>query len=151
MATYGMLTSWEPYLALFAVAFVAATLLPAQSEALLVAMVINGLFDPQLLLLAATTGNTLGSVANWILGRFTERFRDRRWFPFSASAIERAERWYGRWGKWSLLLSWAPIFGDALTFAAGLMRTPLKFFLPLVLVAKGGRYLILIAASHGLG
>jgi membrane protein YqaA with SNARE-associated domain len=100
------------------------------------------------LLVSATAGNTLGSLANWLLGYFIEHFRDRRWFPVKAEALARAELWYGKWGKWSLLLSWAPVIGDALTLAAGLMRVPLRTFLPLVLVAKGARYLV-IAGTLG--
>lgn len=104
-------------------------------------MLISGRYDTALLLVSATAGNTLGSLTNWILGRFIERFRDKRWFPVKPDALTRAERWYERWGKWSLLLSWAPIVGDALTLAAGLLRTRLTTFLALVFVAKGGRYL----------
>lgn len=141
-----MIASAAPYVGLFSTAFFAATLLPAQSEAVLAAMSIGGAYDPMLLLVVATTGNTLGSVLNWLLGRFFERFRERRWFPFRIDTVRKAERWYGKWGKWSLLLSWAPIIGDPLTFAAGLMRTPLSIFLPLVLLAKGGRYLALLIA-----
>lgn len=143
-----MIAPLIPYAGLFATAFVAATLLPAQSEVVLTAMLVSGRYDPILLFLAATAGNTLGSLANWLLGRFFEHFRDRRWFPFGGRAVEKAEHWYAKWGKWSLLLSWAPIIGDALTFAAGLMRTPLPLFLLLVLLAKGGRYLALMAAIH---
>ena len=79
-----------------------------------------------------------------------ERFRDRRWFPVSGKALERAERWYGRWGKWSLLLSWAPVIGDALTVIAGVLRTPLLTFTLLVLVAKGARYGVIVLAVMGL-
>lgn len=140
-----MISFVAPYAGLFFAAFVAATLLPAQSEILLSAMAASGRYDPLLLFIAATAGNTFGSLSNWLLGRFFEQLRDRRWFPFKASAIEKAERWYAKWGKWSLLLSWAPIIGDPLTLAAGLMRTPLRIFLPLVVLAKGGRYLALLA------
>lgn len=138
--------SAAPYLGLFVAAFVAATLLPAQSEVLLSAMLISGRYDWGLLLAVATLGNTLGAVANWLIGRFLQHYRGHRWFPVSDRALARAQRWYGRWGKWSLLLSWAPIVGDGLTLAAGLLRTPLSTFLPLVLVAKGGRYLAIAGA-----
>lgn len=139
-----------PYVGLFATAFLAATILPAQSELLFGAMLLTGRYDTALLLVSATAGNTLGSVANWAMGRFIEHFRHRSWFPVKADDLERAERWYAKWGKWSLLLSWAPVVGDALTLAAGLLRTRLTTFLPLVLVAKGGRYLAVAAALGAL-
>ena len=133
---------------LFFVAFVAATILPAQSEAALVGLQLAG--HPALLLVAvAGIGNTLGAVVNWALGRGVDRYRDRRWFPVSPAALDRAAGWYGRWGRWSLLLSWAPLGGDALTVAAGVLREPLWSFLVLVAVAKFGRYAVLAAATAG--
>lgn len=129
-----------PYAALFGAAFLAATLVPAQSELLLAYLLASGRHDWLRLLAVATAGNVLGSVVNWFLGRSIERFRDRRWFPVGSKALDRAERGYARWGKWSLLLSWVPIIGDPLTLVAGLLRTPFVAFVALVLVAKGGRY-----------
>jgi membrane protein YqaA with SNARE-associated domain len=82
----------------------------------------------------------LGSVVTWVLGRGIERFRDRRWFPASPAALERAQRAYQKWGKWSLLLSWAPFIGDPLTVMAGVLREPLPMFVLLVTMAKAGRY-----------
>ena len=129
------------YLALFAIAFVAATLLPAQSEAALVALLLRD-YPPLWLVLAASAGNVAGSTLNWWLGRGVARFQDRRWFPVRPAALARAQAWYGRYGRWSLLLSWVPIIGDPLTLAAGVMREPLRVFLPLVAVAKLGRYVV---------
>ena len=61
--------------------------------------------------------------------------------------LERAVRWYGRYGRWSLLLSWAPIMGDALTVVAGVLREPLWSFVALVTIAKTLRYVVLAAAT----
>lgn len=138
------------YAALFGAAFVAATLIPAQSELLLSAMLLSRQYDNGTLLIVATLGNVMGSTVNWALGRFLTRYRSKPWFPFSPAAIERAERWYGRWGIWSLLLSWAPVVGDPLTFAAGLLRTPLHWFVIVVTIAKGGRYLVLAVTVASL-
>ena len=132
------------YLALFTIAFLAATLVPAQSELVLSGMMLSGEYDTLLLLVVATAGNTLGSCVNWLLGRFIESFRHRRWFPVSPAQLARAEHWYRKWGIWSLLLSWAPVIGDALTLVAGVLRVRLLPFVLLVLLAKGGRYAVLI-------
>lgn len=128
---------------LFAAALLAATIVPAQSEALLVALVVQGECSPWLLVTVASVGNVLGSVVNWLLGRGIERFRDRRWFPVKPCALERAQGWYHRWGRWSLLLAWMPIIGDPLTVVAGTMREPLRTFLPLVAAGKVARYAVL--------
>lgn len=135
---------------LFAVAFVAATILPAQSEAALIGLLVLGEQSPVLLVIVATIGNVLGSVTNWLLGRWVEHYRDRRWFPVGEQALDRATGWYRRWGRWSLLLSWAPLGGDALTVAAGVLREPFWSFLLLVTVAKAGRYIVLAAVTLGL-
>jgi membrane protein YqaA with SNARE-associated domain len=134
------------YAGLFFAAFVSATLFPGQSEAVLAGLLVAK-HPPLLLLAVASAGNILGAVLNWGIGRGVERFRDRRWFPLRAAALERAQRWYQRYGKWSLLLSWAPVIGDPLTIAAGIMREPLPVFLLLVAIAKIGRYLVLAAVT----
>lgn len=139
-----------PLVGLFAVAFVAATVLPAQSEAALLGLLILGKQSPVLLVIVATVGNVLGSVTNWLLGRLVEQYRHRRWFPVSEQALARATGWYRRWGRWSLLLSWAPIGGDALTVAAGVLREPFWSFLLLVTIAKAGRYIVLALIAMGL-
>ncbi len=134
----------EGYLGLFLSAFLAATLVPVSSEVLLGAMVASQSFDARLLLLAASLGNTLGAVVNWGLGRFCLHWQDRRWFPVNRSNLERATRWYNRFGKWSLLLAWVPVIGDPLTFAAGVLRTNFLWFLLLVAIGKTGRYIAVI-------
>ncbi|MCM5557776.1 YqaA family protein [Pleomorphomonas sp. JP5] len=132
---------------LFLAALMAATILPMQSEAALVALLVAGTHPVWLLVAIAGLGNVLGSVVNWLIGRGVERFRDRRWFPVKPAALDRAQGWYRRYGKWSLLLSWAPIVGDPLTVVAGLAREPFPVFLALVTVAKVGRYVVLAAAT----
>ena len=138
------------YGGLFLAAFTAATLLPAQSEALVVGLLLTD-YAPWLVLAVASVGNVLGSVVNWFLGRGIELFRGRRWFPASPAALARAEGWYRRYGRWSLLLAWAPIIGDPLTVVAGVLRETFLVFLLLVSIAKIGRYLILAAATLGFG
>lgn len=135
---------------LFMAAFVAATILPAQSEAVLVGLIYTGHYAVWLLVAVASVGNVLGSVVNWLLGRGIERFRDRSWFPVKQAALERAQGWYQRYGKWSLLLSWAPIIGDPLTVVAGVMREPFPVFLLLVTIAKVGRYVVLASVTLSL-
>ncbi|MDO8885101.1 MAG: YqaA family protein [Pseudotabrizicola sp.] len=128
---------------LFLAAFAAATLIPAQSEAVLVAMILSASHPIWLLLTIATFGNVLGSAINWAMGRFLIRFADRRWFPFSQAQMGKATGWYSRWGHWSLLASWVPVIGDPLTLVAGVLREPFWRFALIVTLAKGGRYLVL--------
>ncbi len=137
------------YAGLFAVAFIAATLLPAHSEVALVGLLVTGNYAPWLLVAVASAGNILGSLVNWMLGRGVERFRDRKWFPVSPEMLTKAQGWYHRYGRWSLLLSWAPVIGDPLTVVAGVLREPLWSFLLLVTIAKTARYAVLALVTLG--
>ena len=131
------------YQLLFGSAFLAATVLPFYSEVFLFALLRDG-GDPTLLVVVATLGNTLGAVVNWVLGRYLLHFQDRRWFYFSREQIDKAQCWFQRHGFWSLLLAWAPIFGDALTLIAGIMKVRLWVFLILVGTGKALRYVSVV-------
>lgn len=132
---------------LFLAALVAATLLPAQSEAVLVGLILGGAHPVWLLLAVATVGNVLGALVNWVIGRWLGGFAARRHPPGPGSPRARAEGWYRRWGWISLFGSWLPIIGDPLTVAAGALREPLWRFTIVVTLAKGGRYLAVAAAT----
>jgi membrane protein YqaA with SNARE-associated domain len=139
------------YLALFALSFTAATLLPLGSEWLLAALLLKG-GDPLLLVTTATLGNLLGAVSTWLVGRYGGDFLIRRCLRIDAEAQGRAEERYARYGIWSLLFSWVPLIGDPLCLIAGIFRVPLTLFIPLVGVGKLGRYLLLAwAVVTGMG
>jgi len=140
------------YLSLFLAALLAASLFPAQSELLLGGLLLAGNQPVWALIAVATAGNVLGSAINWGLGRYLERFRDRRWFPVKPAMLEKACGWYHRYGRWSLLLSWAPVIGDPLTLVAGVLREPFHSFLGIVCIAKFLRFLLLaVITLHWLG
>jgi membrane protein YqaA with SNARE-associated domain len=140
-----MMSLIAAYGGLFLTALLAATIVPAQSEAVLAGLLLSGNYSPWVLLLVASTGNILGSIINWVFGRGIDRFRDRKWFPVKQHQLDRAQDWYRRYGRWSLLLSWVPFIGDPLTVAAGVMREKFWIFVGLVSIAKIGRYLVLMA------
>ncbi|MDH4583845.1 DedA family protein [Pseudomonas sp. BN415] len=137
------------YLGLLLSAFGAATLLPLQSEAVLVALLLGKAHPAWALVAVATVGNVLGSLVNWWLGRYLEHFHDRRWFPMKPAQLAKAQAFYHRYGRWSLLLAWVPLIGDPLTLVAGVMRESFWVFLALVTLAKAGRYLALAALTLG--
>lgn len=143
----GPLIDMSEYTGLFMSALIAATVLPAQSEALLVFLLLDGDYSVAGLLVSASVGNVLGSVLNYLLGRLAETYSRRRWFPVKPATLDRAKNWYHRYGRWSLLLSWAPLIGDPITVAAGVLREPFWSFLLLVTLAKVGRYLALAAVT----
>lgn len=130
------------YFGLFIAAFGAATLLPLQSEAVLTSLLMLGKHPVWALVAVATIGNSLGAIVNWLMGRYIDHLRHKKWFPVSEDKLARAQRGYHRYGRWSLLLSWVPVIGDPLTVVAGVMREPLLSFILIVSIAKLGRYLV---------
>lgn len=137
------------YFLLFLSAFGAATLLPLQSEAVLVGLLLQAKHSAYLLLVVATVGNVLGSCVNWYLGLRIERFKDKKWFPVSEKNLSKAEKIYQKYGFWSLLLSWTPIIGDPITLIAGLMKENFWRFLFIVSIAKAGRYIFIYLLLMG--
>lgn len=130
---------------LFASALIAATILPAQSEAVLIGLHTTGNYSKWLLLTVASVGNVLGSVINWLLGRYLIHFKDRKWFPIKGRTLNKAESLYQKYGVWTLLLAWTPFIGDPLTLVAGIFRTNILLFLLLVTIGKVARYAALLA------
>ncbi|KKY85570.1 MULTISPECIES: YqaA family protein [Leclercia] len=125
---------------LFASSFLSATLLPGNSEVVLIAMLLSGVSQPWLLVLIATMGNSLGGLTNVILGRFFPLRKTSRW-------QEKAVNWLKRYGAATLLLSWMPVIGDLLCLLAGWMRIswgPVLFFLTL---GKALRYVLVAVAT----
>jgi len=130
------------YITLFAVSFLAATLLPLGSEALLLYDVSQN-YSLLFLWIFATVGNTLGSMLNYWLGLKGEAYLEKRGH-MSTEKMEKARTFFAKYGGWSLLLSWVPIIGDPLTFIAGVLRYNFKWFSLIVFVAKGLRYAAII-------
>lgn len=129
------------YFLLFVSAFGAATLLPLQSEAVLLALLANGSQSIFWLIVIASVGNVLGSCVNWYLGLKIEQYKNKKWFPISESKMLQAQNIYQKYGFWSLLLSWVPVIGDPITLIAGLLKENFVRFLVFVTMAKVGRYL----------
>lgn len=131
---------------LFVSALVSATVLPGISEAVLVGVLALGSSTTAIAVAVATAGNTTGSVLNWVIGRFLGSYRDHPRFPVSPEDFERWVAAFRRWGAWLLFLSWVPVIGDPLTVIAGVLRTPLWLFVPIVALAKLSRYLVVAGA-----
>ena len=132
------------YLSLFAISFLAATILPFSSELTLAGLISTSNYDNLLLLIVASFGNVLGSAVNWALVFYSRNFTTKKWFPFKEIQIEKSSKWFTKFGKWSLLFAWVPFVGDPLTLVAGLLRIRFLDFIILVSIGKVSRYLVVL-------
>ena len=123
---------------LFGSALLSSTLLPGGSEALLLYRLHQGA-DPLAIVATATAGNVLGSFMTYGMGRFGRRALQRG-SEKTDRHIARAERWFVRFGRPSLLLAWLPVVGDPLCLVAGILRVSVLSFLLLVTLGKLARY-----------
>lgn len=137
-----MLLDWG-YLGLFVAAFLAATILPLSSEAVLGGLLLAGL-SPVWLVALATLGNVLGAVVNYALGYWANTHALHKWLGVSVEARLRAEQRFQRYGLYALLLAWVPLIGDPITVVAGLLRVHFVWFLGVVFIGKFLRYLLLV-------
>ena len=130
-------------LGLFLSAFLAATLLPFSSEAALAAALASGM-DERTALIAASSGNILAILLNYLLGYWL--------FEKTHSRLERSVAgrkslaWGHRYGYWVLLLSWLPVIGDPVTLVAGLVRLNVIWFLVIAGMLRIMRYWLIAQA-----
>lgn len=117
---------------LFLSSFLSATLFPGSSEILFVSILMQSPERWPAALLIATSGNTLGGMSTYLLARLLPRRADTRRLD-----------WVRRHGSPALLLSWAPLIGDALCAAAGWLRLSWPACLFWMAIGKGLRYAIL--------
>jgi membrane protein YqaA with SNARE-associated domain len=129
------------YLNLFILSFLASTVLPFGSEALVIALVYQE-FNPFAVVMVATTGNFLGSCTTYYLGLKGRHVLERYLSP-SPKKLEKSERLFNKYGVYTLLFTWVPGIGDVITMVAGLMQLPFRSFSVLVFLGKFGRYFVI--------
>ncbi len=122
--------SWNPAYAsalLFTVSLLSSTLLPLCSEWLLIAMLVKG-FSPLVAVAVATAGNTLGACTTYAVGWFGGQALATRLFSIKQANLDRSQRFYTRYGYWTLLFSWLPVIGDPLCAFSGFFKIRLSLF-----------------------
>ncbi len=92
------------------------------------------------MVLAGTIGYTIGSLIGWAIGIYGGRpFLERRgrWFHLSHEKLERAERWFDRWGDWAVLIGRiTPIARSFISIPAGVFRMPLLRYTVLTFIGS---------------
>ena len=131
------------YLSLLLISFLAATIFPLSSELTLASLLSTSEYNSFALIGAASLGNILGSIFNWLLGFYLFKYISKKWFPFKENQTNDAIKRFNKFGVWSLLFAWVPIIGDPLTFIAGVLKINFLLFLVLVAFGKISRYLFI--------
>ena len=90
----------------------------------------------------ATFGNSLGALTTYGIGLWGGPHLFQKWLRISDADRQRAERFYRRYGSWSLLLAWLPIIGDPLCLVGGILHVGWGRFTILVGLGKLLRYLV---------
>lgn len=135
------------YLGLFIVSFLAATLVPLGSEIFVVTMTLSG-YNPSIIFATATTGNTLGAITNYYVGKYGTNFIFSRYIKVDSEKRKNVERMFQKWGSPILFFAWAPVVGDPLTFVAGGFNLNLYIFTFWVFLGKAFRYALIILTAE---
>jgi membrane protein YqaA with SNARE-associated domain len=122
---------------LFALSFVAATLVPLPSEAALFAYVHVRPQEAALAIAVATLGNTAGGMTSYAIGRLIPQKK------LDLKAIG----WVRRYGAAATVLAWLPLIGDALSVAAGWLRLNWLAVLAFMTAGRLARYIVVASLA----
>lgn len=131
------------YMGMLVAAFLAASILPFSSEAVMVGLQAAGL-DPVLLIVYGTIGNVLGSMFNYTIGRLGKMEWIEKYLHVKKEDLDKAHRFMAGRGAWMGLLSVIPVVGDVITVALGLMRANVVIVVISVTISKLLRYVLLV-------
>ncbi|MCD7816214.1 MAG: DedA family protein [Bacteroides sp.] len=142
------LTEWG-YIGMFISAFLAGTILPFSSEAVLLACIGLGL-DPIWSTLSTTAGNALGGLTCYWIGHLGKMEWIEKYLKVDKKQLDKAARFIHGKGAWMALFSFLPVIGDAILIVLGLMRAHIGIVTASMTLGKLARYVLLVAAALGL-
>lgn len=134
------------YVGLLISSFLAATILPFSSEVAVLILAQLG-FNKLWILLFATTGNFLGALSNYYLGKLGNRHLLSRFAVRDSDKLAKAQALYERWGAPILFFSWLPVIGDPMTVVPGILDSPVSSFALWVLLGRVLRYIFVLWLS----
>lgn len=135
------------YWGMFLSAFLAGSVLPFSSEAVMLGLLAAGV-DPVSLLIYGSIGNVMGGMVNYGLGRLGKLEWLKKYFHLKQSSIDRAYRFMGGHGAWMGFFAFLPILGSAITVVLGLTRANLPLSVFSITLGKVIRYALLIWGAN---
>ena len=134
---------------MFVAAFLAGSILPFSSESVMLALLAAGV-SPWTLLLMASTGNSLGGITCYYIGRLGKTEWIERYLRISHERIEKTKAFlHGRGAVMALFVA-LPYVGDAIVVVLGLMRSNVYLTTLTMLIGKAVRYALIILAIEGV-
>jgi len=105
--------------------------------------------------LAGTLGYLVGAIAGWWIGLRGGRpllERHGRWLHLGPERLERAERWFGRWGNVGVLIGrLTPLVRSFVSIPAGVFEMRLAPYSVLTLIGSAIWAFAIAGAGYGLG
>ena len=135
------------YWGMFFSAFLAGSVLPFSSEAVMLGLLAAGV-DPVPLLIYGSIGNVMGGMVNYGLGRLGKLEWLKKYFHLKQSSIDRAYQFMGGHGAWMGFFAFLPILGSAITVVLGLTRANLPLSVFSITLGKVMRYSLLIWGAN---
>ena len=122
--------------------FIAGSVFPFSSEAVMLAMLAAGV-DPWELVITASIGNVAGSMFNYGVGRLGRLDWIEKYLHVKKESLDRAQRFMGGHGACMGFFAFLPILGSAISILLGLMRANIIITLISITLGKVMRYLII--------
>ena len=129
------------YLGLFIASFLGATIIPFSSELVFSLLIIKG-YDFNLSLLVATTGNWLGGLSSYFLGRLGKWSTLEKYFRLKKEKIVKFKTNIDKWGSLLAFVCWLPIVGDPIAVGLGFFRTNYILVAMWMFIGKFIRYIL---------
>jgi len=137
------------YWGMFLSAFLAGSVLPFSSEAVMLGLLAAGV-DPVPLLIYGSIGNVMGGMVNYGLGRLGKLEWLKKYFHLKQSSIDRAYKFMGGHGAWMGFFAFLPILGSAITVVLGLMRANVAITVTSMTIGKFIRFALLVFGASFL-
>lgn len=122
--------------------FIAGSVFPFSSEAVMLAMLAAGV-DPWELVVFASIGNVAGSMFNYGVGRMGRLDWIEKYLHVKKEKLDKAQKFMGGHGAWMGFFTFLPILGSAISILLGLMRANIVITLISISMGKVMRYLII--------
>lgn len=133
------------YWGMFIAAFIAGSVFPFSSEAVMAGLQLAGL-NPMSLLIWGTLGNVAGSMFNYWIGSLGKMEWIEKYLHVKGEKVEKTQAWMEKRGAWIGVLCFLPILGSVIAVTMGFMRANPFISLLAIFIGKLLRYAILVYA-----